>query len=81
MKTTSAYHQIVKWQKANNICIGDQITFLHKSRKRSGFLTGFDMENNPMKLIVRYISGWGLMQIATINREDVISKCSYSRAV
>ncbi len=75
MKSTSAYHKIVKWQKINNICIGDQINFMYKGRLRSGYLTGFDIEHNPLKLIVRYISRFGMMQIACIDREAVTSKC------
>ena len=74
MKSISAYHQIVKWQKVNNICIGDQINFMYKGRLRSGYLTGFDIEHNPLKLIVRYISTWGMMQVASIDRESVTSK-------
>ncbi len=81
MKSTNAYHQIVRWQKANNICIGDQITFFHKGRRRSGYLTGFDLENNPLKLIVRYINRIGCMQVVTIDREAVTSKCKYIPAV
>ncbi|MBS2099542.1 hypothetical protein [Carboxylicivirga linearis] len=81
MKSINAYHQIVNWQKANNICIGDQIRFMYKGRLRSGYLTGFDIEHNPLKLIVRYVSTWGMMQIATIEKEAVTSKCKQIQVV
>ncbi len=81
MKNTNAYNQIVMWQKAHNICIGDQITFLHKGRKRSGFLTGFDLEHHPLKLIVRYINRFGFIQIITIDKDAVTSRCDVLQVV
>lgn len=74
MASSNTYSQLLKWQEAHNICIGDQINFWHKGRSRSGYLTGFDLENNPLKLIVRYINRFGRMQVALIDRQAVVSK-------
>ncbi len=74
MTSTSPYIQILDWQKKQNIFIGDSITFTYKGKKRNGYLTGFDVEALPIKLIVRYISRLGYLQIVTIDKEDVVSQ-------
>lgn len=74
MKTSNAYQQIVKWQKARNICLGDQVRFFHKGRRKSGYLTGFDMEHSPLRLIVRYVNKLGFMQVVTVEPDAVITK-------
>lgn len=74
MKTSNSYQQIVKWQKARNICLGDQVSFVYKGRRKSGYLTGFDTEHSPLRLIVRYVNKLGFMQVVTVEPDAVITK-------
>lgn len=81
LTSTSPYSQILDWQKKQNIFIGDSITFTYKGKKRNGYLTGFDFETFPIKLIVRYISRMGYLQIVTIDKEDILNQSSFKNTI
>lgn len=74
MRTSSAYKQFVNWQKSQGINFGDKVRFLYKGRCKMGYLTGFDMEGSPLKLIVRYVNKLGFLQVVSIEMDAIIAK-------
>jgi hypothetical protein len=66
MNESATYKEMLTWQRRRNIFIGDPIVFVHNGHSYKGYLTGFDFDATPLKLIVRYVNKMGFAKIASI---------------
>lgn len=74
MDNTDLYLQMQAWQKTRKIYFGDKVKFTLDDQSYEGFLTGFDIECNPLKPIVRYVNQKGNTRIVALQSDVVISK-------
>ena len=74
MDNTDSYLRMQAWQKRRKIYFGDKVKFTLDDHPYEGFLTGFDIESNPLKPIIRYVNHRGNTRRIALQSDAVISK-------
>ncbi|MBI9064327.1 MAG: hypothetical protein JEZ14_20245 [Marinilabiliaceae bacterium] len=74
MDNTDLYLKMQAWQNRCKIYFGDKVKFTLDNHSYEGFLTGFDIESEPLKPIIRYVNQKGNRRIVALQSDVVISK-------